>query len=67
MRERPKSEMGQGRTEEQVGKSAKEWHFTLRKESVARDVLSLKEAIRMNRDLKYMGMDVHKAATVMPC
>jgi len=44
------------RSAEGIGKSAGEWHFTLRgKISVGTNALSPKEATAMSRDIKYIG------------
>ena len=49
-----------------IGKSAGEWHFTLRgKTSVGTNEFPPKEATRMSYDVKYIGMDVHKEAIVI--
>ena len=49
--------------QEGIGKSAGEWHFTLGgKISVGTNDLSSQEATEMSRDMKYIGMDVHREA-----
>jgi len=58
-----KVEAGCGKS---VGKSAGEWHFTLRgKKRVEASDLSPKEATAMSREIKYIGMDVHQEAIVI--
>jgi hypothetical protein len=49
-----------------LGKSAGEWHFTLReRQALARMIFPPKEATQMSHDVKYIGMDVHKEAIVI--
>src|SRR6185312_2290169 len=54
------------RLQKDIGKSAREWHFYLEgKTSVGTNDLPPKEATQMSRDIKYIGMDVHKEAIVI--
>jgi hypothetical protein len=62
----PRFEKVEAGCRKSVGKSAREWHFTLRgKPRMDAKELSPKEATAMSRDIKYIGMDVHTEAIVM--
>src|SRR5215831_1539429 len=55
-----------GEPPKRIGRLAGKWHFTLRERCWwTRTDLSLKEATAMSRDIKYIGMDVHKEAIVI--
>ena len=57
---------GAKEVQESMGKSAGEWQFTLRgRLALARITFPPKEATAMSRDIKYIGMDVHKEAIVI--
>ncbi len=55
--------------QEGIGKSAGEWHFTLRgKISVGTNDLPPKEATQMSHDVKYIGyIELNIADTMWPC
>jgi transposase len=58
--------VGANEPQEVIGKSAEQWHFYLeRKTRTDAKDLPPKEATQMSRDVKYIGMDVHKEAIVI--
>jgi hypothetical protein len=52
--------------QEGIGKSAEEWHFSLRgRLALSTNDLPPKEATQMRSDIEYIGLDVHKEAIVI--